>query len=52
MHQDMDRVGMTGELKHKQVNFAMVGCSEMFENSHAFHHVLDFISVTKIRQIN
>lgn len=52
MHQDMARVGMTGELKHKKVNFAMAGCSEMFENSHTFHQVLDFINVAKIRKIN
>lgn len=43
---------MTHELKHKKVNFAMVGCSEMYENSHTFHHVLDFANITKIRKIN
>lgn len=52
MHQDMDRVEMASELKHKKVNFAMVGCSEMFENSHTFHQVLGFTQVTKIRKIN
>ena len=47
VHQYMDRVRMTGELKHKEINFTVV-CSKLLANSHTFHHVLDFTSATNI----
>lgn len=46
MHQYMDRVRMTGELKHKEIKFTTIVCSKLLANSHTFHHVLHFTTAT------
>lgn len=44
----MGKVRMTGELKHKEINFTTIICSKLLANDHTFHHVLDFTSATNI----
>lgn len=48
MHQYMDRVRMTGEQKHKEINFTTAVCSKLLANTHTLHDVLDITSVTSI----
>lgn len=52
MQQYMERVRMTGELKHKEINFTTAVCSKLLTNIHTFHHVLDFTSVINICKTN
>lgn len=48
VHQYMDRLRMTGEQKHKEINFTTVVCSKLLANTHTFHNVLDFTSAMNI----
>lgn len=48
VHHYMDRMSITDELKHKEINFTTVVCRKLLANSHTFHHVLDLTDATNI----